>query len=59
MKGAIDLTKGDGRRYADIRDRLLAFKNNAPFTYYISKINNVFIDNAEDLDVVMLMYNLQ
>ena len=59
VKGAIDLTKADGRRYTDIRDRLLAFKSNAPFTYCISKINNVFIDNAEDLDVVMPMYNLQ
>ena len=59
VKGAIDLTKADGRRYTDIRDRLLAFKNNAPFTYWISKINKVFIDNAEDLDVVMPMYNLQ
>ena len=59
VKGAIDLTKADGRRYTDIRDRPLAFKSNAPFTYCISKINNVFIDNAEDLDVVMPMYNLQ
>ena len=59
VKGAFDLAKADGRRYADIRDRLLAFKKNAPFTYCISKINNVFIDNAEDLDVVMPMYNLQ
>ena len=29
----------------------LAFKNNAPFTSRISKINNALIDNAEDLDV--------
>ena len=35
----------------------LAFKNNAPFISCISKINNTLIDNAEDLDVVML-YNL-
>ena len=59
VKGAIDLTKSDGRRYTDISHRLLAFKNNAPFTYCISKINNVFIDNAKDLAVVMPMYNLQ
>ena len=25
---------------------------------YISKINNTFIDNAEDLDTVMPMYNM-
>ena len=36
----------------------LAFKNNVPFTECISKVNGVLIDNAESLDVVMLMYNL-
>ena len=39
-------------------DKKLVFKNNAPFINCISKINGVKIDNAEDLDVVMLMYNL-
>ena len=34
------------------------FKNNAPFVSFISNIIGVKIDNAEDLDVVMLMYNL-
>ena len=34
------------------------FKNCAPFTNYINKINNAQIDNAKDIDVVMLMYNL-
>ena len=36
----------------------LVFKNNAPFINCISKINGIKIDNAEDLDVVMPMYNL-
>ena len=36
----------------------LAFKNNAPFFSWVSKISNTFIDNAEDLDIVMPMYNL-
>ena len=58
VKGTITLTKTDGRSFIDIRNRSLAFKNNAPFTNCISKINNVLIDNAEDLDVVMPMYNL-
>ena len=40
------------------KNRPLAFKNNAPFISCISKINNTVIDNAEDLDVVMPMYNL-
>ena len=32
------------------------FKNNAPFRSCISEINNTLIDNAEDLDTVMLEY---
>ena len=39
-------------------DRKLLFENNAPFINCISKINGIKIDNAEDLDVVMPMYNL-
>ena len=39
-------------------DKKLVFKNNAPFINSISKINGVKIDNAENLDVVMPMYNL-
>ena len=33
-------------------------KNNAPFKTCIPNINIIFIDNAEDLDIVMPMYNL-
>ena len=36
----------------------IAFKNSAPFTSCISKINNTLIDNVEDFDIVMPMYNL-
>ena len=39
-------------------EKKLVFKNNAPFINCISKINGAKIDNAEDLDVVMPMYNL-
>ena len=39
-------------------DKKLSFKNNAPCRSCISKINNTFIGNAEDLDIVMQMYNL-
>ena len=39
-------------------DKKLVFKNNAPFINCISKINGVKIDNAEDLAVVIHMYNL-
>ena len=58
MKGTIALTKTNGRGILDIRNRCLAFKSNAPFINCISKINNVLIDSAEDLDVIMPMYNL-
>ena len=58
VKRSITLAKTDRRRFIDIRNRFLAFKNNAPFTNCISKINNVSIDKAEDLDVVMPMHNL-
>ena len=57
VKGDIILRKRTTRNFIDTRNRLLAFKNNAPFTNCISKINNVLIDNAEDLDIVMPMYN--
>ena len=40
------------------KNKATAFKNNAPFINCISKLNDVKIDNAEDLDVVMPMYNL-
>ena len=56
VKGDISLTKTNGREIIDIRNRFLAFKNNAPFTNRISKINNVLTDN-EDLNIVMPMYN--
>ena len=48
----------EGDNNANKRNKNLAFKNNAPFINCISKINGVKIDNAEDLDVVMPMYNL-
>ena len=57
VKGDTTLTKTNKRRFIDIRNRFLTFKNSAPFTNSISKINNVLIDNAEDLDIVMSMYN--
>ena len=38
--------------------KILHLKKNAPFINCISKINGVKIDNAEDLDAVMPLYNL-
>ena len=33
-------------------------KNWAPFTQCISRVNNTDIDNAQDMDIMMPMYNL-
>ena len=39
-------------------NKRFVFKNNTPFLSCISKINGKLVENAEDLDVVMPMYNL-
>ena len=54
VKGVIAVTKPDDAK----RNKAVAFKNNAAFINCISKINGIQIDNTEDLDVVMPMYNL-
>ena len=48
----------EGASNRDKHNRNLVLKNNAPFISCISKINNTLIDNTEDLDIVMPMYNL-
>ena len=45
-------------RQADERDKGVTFKNCAPFTKCISRINNTEIDNAKDIDIAMPMQNL-
>ena len=55
VKGDITL---EGNNNANKRNKNLAFKNTASFINCISKINGVKIDNAEDSDVVMPVYNL-
>ena len=54
-KGDITL---EGNNNANKHNKNLVFKNNAPFINCITKINGIKINNAEDLDVVMPMYNL-
>ena len=41
-----------------MKDKGVAFKNCAPFIHCISEINNIQIDNAKDIDIIMPMYNL-
>ena len=55
VKGKITVT--DTRNNANF-DRRLTLKNNAPFMSCISKINSELVENAEDLDIVIPMYNL-
>ena len=59
VKGNITVnnTAADGAA-ANNTNKKVIFKNCAPFTDCISKINNTQVDNAEDIDVVMPMYNV-
>ena len=52
---------GDNNNVNNIRDkrnRPLILKNNAPFVSCITRINGELIEDADDLDIVMPMYNL-
>ena len=59
VKGNITVnnTAADGAA-ANNTNKKVIFKNCAPFTNCISKINNTQIDNAQYIDIVMAMYNL-
>ena len=48
----------DAAKQLDERNNGVIFKNCAPFTKCISRINGTDIDNAQDIDIVMPMYNL-
>ena len=59
VKGTISAnnTAADGAA-ANNTNKKVIFKNCAPFTNCLSEINNMQIDNAKDIDIVMPMYNL-
>ena len=61
VKGKIT-TAGAGdaaaARQADERNKSVIFKNCAPSTKCMSKIDDTEIDNAQYIDIVMPMYNL-
>ena len=57
-KDAYILVTGDIVTTANNNPTPVAFKNCATFTKCIIKIDGTTTDNAEDLDLVMLMYNL-
>ena len=61
VKGTITITgagNDDAAKRLDEKNKSVIFKNCAPFTKCISRINNTDIDNAQDIDIVMPMYNL-
>ena len=62
VKGTITVTASGANNGAnnirDKRNRPLILKNNAPFVSCITIINGELIEDADDLDIVMCMYNL-
>ena len=55
VKGTITVT---GNHPRDRQNRPLILKNNALFVSCIARINGELIEDADDLDIVMPMYNL-
>ena len=62
VKGTITVTapgaNNNTNNIRDTRNRPLILKNNAPFVSCITRINGELIEDADDLDIVMSMYNL-
>ena len=62
VKGKIGFTalgvNNDANNIRDKRNRPVILKNNAPFVSCITRINGELIEDADDLDIVMPMYNL-
>ena len=62
VKGTITVTapgaKNDANNIRDKKNRPLILKNNAPFVSCITRINGELIEDADDSDIVMSMYNL-
>ena len=58
MKGTITVPNTETAEAPNNRNKEVVFKNFVQFTDYIGELNNMQIDNAEDIDVVMNMYNL-
>ena len=62
VKGTIAVAapgaNNDANNIGDKRNRPVILKNNAPFVSCITRINGELIEDADDLDIVMSMYNL-
>ena len=48
----------EGDNYNKTRNKMLIFENQAPLRSCISQIYNKFVDNVEELDIFMSVYNL-
>ena len=51
------VSNNDANNIRDKRSRPLILKNNAPFVSCITRINGELIEDADDLDIVMPIYN--
>ena len=61
VKGTITITgagNDDATKRLDERNKGVIFKNCASFTKCISRRNGTEIDNAQDVDIIMPMYNM-
>ena len=59
VNGTITVMAAEGaNNIREKRNKLLILKNNAPFVSCITRINSELIEDADDLDIVMPMYNL-
>ena len=59
VKGTIQFTNTAAQGIsANNRNKGVTFKNCAPFINCINRINNTQVDDAHDIDVVMLAYKL-
>ena len=58
VKGTIAVPNTGAAAAPNNRNKKVIFKNCAPFTNCIIKINNTQVDDAHDIDVVMPMNNL-
>ena len=56
VKGIVTVSADEKDR--DEMNRQVILKNNASFISCISKINDVLLENTEDLDTVIPVYNL-
>ena len=58
FKGNITVNNTGTAAAPNNRNKKVTFKNCASFTNCIGEINNTQLDNTEDIDIVMSMYNL-